>query len=181
MKKRNIILGVLVAGLSFTSIFAAVTKSGKGITMEQAKAIAKSKVPGGMITSIELDYELSRAVYEIEIHLNEYEYDLKLDAATGKGISLRKEYDKDYNRPTEINTKNLTQNSTADYAQVSIRQTEAEAIALEQVPGATIQKIELDREHGQMVYEVELRKDYVEYDVEINAATGAVIKCKIDN
>ena len=39
-------------------------------------------------------------------------------------------------------------------------------------------KCELDREDGVMVYEVDFRKDGFEYDYDIDAKTGAVIKAK---
>ena len=91
MRKRNIILALTLASVSVGSLFAAVTNNSQVISMEKAKAIAKSKVPA-TITSIELDHELRGPVYEIEMHLGNYEYDLKLNATTGSGISVRKEY-----------------------------------------------------------------------------------------
>lgn len=58
---------------------------------------------------------------------------------------------------------------------------EAQTIALQQIPNATVKKIKLHEDHGQLVYEVELRKEYIEYDVEIDAITGNVLKCKVDD
>ena len=46
---------------------------------------------------------------------------------------------------------------------------------------ATIKKIELDEDNGRLIYEIELRKQYVKYDVEIDAMTGTVLKCKVDD
>ena len=51
----------------------------------------------------------------------------------------------------------------------------ATEIVLAQLPGATLNEIEFDYDDG-MVYEAELRKDGYEYDVEIDALTGAVVK-----
>lgn len=51
----------------------------------------------------------------------------------------------------------------------------ATEIALAQLPGATLKEIEFDYDDG-MVYEAELLKDGYEYDVEIDALTGAVVK-----
>ena len=48
-------------------------------------------------------------------------------------------------------------------------------IALAQLPGATLKEIDFDYDDG-MVYEAELLKDGYEYDLEIDALTGAVVK-----
>ena len=45
---------------------------------------------------------------------------------------------------------------------------------------ATIKKAKLDFEKGSYVYEVEFILDGVEYDYELNAVTGAIIKVKTD-
>lgn len=177
MKKRNILLGVILASVSFGSLFAAVTNYSQVISMEKAKAIAESKVPGATITSIELDHELRGPIYDIEMYLNGYEYDLKLNATTGTGISIHKEY-KNY----KVNQVASNSNSNkTDVSQTKLTANEAQTIALQQVPNASVKKIELDHKGGQLVYEIELRKGYIEYDVEVDAATGTVLKCKVDN
>lgn len=51
----------------------------------------------------------------------------------------------------------------------------AREIALAQLPGATLKEIDFDYDDG-MVYEAELLKDGYEYDLEIDALTGAVVK-----
>lgn len=54
-------------------------------------------------------------------------------------------------------------------------------IAIEQHPGATITDTELDNKLGKLVYEVELRDTKnIEWDVKIDAATGAVLENKQD-
>lgn len=177
MKKRNILLGVILASVSMGSVLAAVTNYSQVISMEKAEAIAKSKVPGATITSIELDHELRGSVYDIEMYLNGYEYDLKLNATTGAGISIDKEY-KNHKVNQSVTSNNLNK---TDVSKTKLTANEAQMIALQQVPDAEVKKIELDEKHGQLVYEIELRKGYSEYDVEIDAITGTVLKCKIDD
>lgn len=177
MKKRNIILGLALASVSVGTLFAAVTNNGQVISMEKAKAIAENKVPGATITSIELEHELKGSIYEIEMYLDGYEYDLKLNATTGEGISVCKEQDDDLiNGVVTSNTLNK-----ADLSAVRLTEIEAQTIALQQVPDATTKKIELEEEDGQLIYEIELRKENIEYDVEIDAITGTVLKCKVDD
>lgn len=177
MKKRNILLGVMLASVSFGSLFAAVINHSQVISMEEAKAIAEYKVPGATVTSIELEQELRGSVYDIEMYLDGYEYDLKLNAATGAGISIHKEY-KNHKVNEVAASSNLNK---TDLSEAKLTASEAQAIALEQVPDATVKKIELDEDYGQLIYEVELRKEYIDYDVEIDASTGTVLKCKVDD
>lgn len=161
MKKKFLGMTALLTTLSATSIFAA-----SYISITQAKSIALKKVPGSTVTSIELDYEKNRAIYDIDLVFNQYEYDLKLDAKTGSGISITKELRDGY---TSSNSQTTT----------FITRKQAKSAALAKVPGATVVKVELDLEDG--VYEVELRKGYTEYDVDVNVYTGQVISVEIDD
>ncbi len=51
---------------------------------------------------------------------------------------------------------------------------------MKKAPGASITKFEFDKDDGIAVYEVELRKGIYEYEVKINAATGAIIEFEKD-
>lgn len=139
------------------------------ITMDKAMAIALKKVPGATIYSIALDTEAKRDIYEIELALKSYEYDLKLDALTGSGISVKKELKEGVaqSKPQKPSASNY------------ITKEQAQAAALKKVPGATVRKIELDREDG--VYEIDLRKGNVNYDVTVSATSGKVLSCEIDD
>lgn len=62
-----------------------------------------------------------------------------------------------------------------------ISEDQARRIALQHVPNGTIEEIELDREDGRDVYEVEVRDpDGNEHDLEIDASTGAVLRAEVD-
>lgn len=173
MRIRNLIAGIVGGCLSVGVVLAA---NPKYISVEKAQAIAKSKIPGGTVISTELDHEYGRMVYDIDVILNQYEYDLKLDATTGKGISIRKELRDGYkyvpSTPSVPNTSN-GQNTSL------ITSEKAKSIALQKVPGATVIKLELDREDG--VYEIELRKGYLEYDIEVGARTGKILKFEVED
>lgn len=158
MKKEFLGIGLILASLNLGTLFAA-----SNISIEQAKAIALKKVPGATITNIELDYENNKSIYDIDLVLNQYEYDLKLDATTGSGISVKKELRNDTARP-----------QTANF----ITTKQAQAIALKKVPGATITKIELDSEAGRGIYDIELVLNQYEYDLKLDAKTGSGISIK---
>ena len=56
-------------------------------------------------------------------------------------------------------------------------------IALKKVPGASnshVKKINLDRENGIMVYEGEIYYNGQEYEFDIDAVTGDIVKWKVD-
>jgi uncharacterized membrane protein YkoI len=59
---------------------------------------------------------------------------------------------------------------------------ELNAVAMQQLPGATITDTELEDAYGKFVYQVELRDaSGKEWDVDIDAATGAVLKSQQDD
>lgn len=63
------------------------------ISMEQAIAIAQKHHPGGRIKDVEMDVEWGRRVYEIEVvGADWHEYDMRIDAVSGKVLSNRKEW-----------------------------------------------------------------------------------------
>ena len=56
-------------------------------------------------------------------------------------------------------------------------------IALKKVPGANsshVKEIHLDRENGRMVYEGEIYHNGWEYEFDIDAVTGAIVKWKAE-
>ena len=58
----------------------------------------------------------------------------------------------------------------------------AKSIALAQVPGANeshLGEIDLDREHGRMVYEIEIFYNNSKYEYDIDAVTGEIVRSKI--
>ena len=57
------------------------------------------------------------------------------------------------------------------------------AIALKQVPGANqshVYDVHLDRENGRMVYEGEIYYNGWEYEFDIDAITGEIVKWKVE-
>lgn len=66
------------------------SKSGH-IGKDKAKSIALAKVGGGKVVYCYLDYDDGRAEYEVKIVLGNYEYEMDIDAVSGK----IRDYDKD--------------------------------------------------------------------------------------
>lgn len=64
------------------------------------------------------------------------------------------------------------------YRMISMQ--EAMNIALGRVPGQ-VTKIELEREHGRMIYEVDIiTAQGVKYEVEVDSNTGQILRVELD-
>lgn len=75
--------------------FSYTETSGAEISEEEAKVLALSKVPGAAESNIRIhrDYDDGRAIYEGSIIYNNKEYDLEIDANSGKIVEWEEEYD----------------------------------------------------------------------------------------
>lgn len=67
--------------------------AGKDIGLEKAKAIAQKKAPGATIVKAKLDTDDGIKVYEVELVGGMYEYEVKIDAKTGKILEFDKDID----------------------------------------------------------------------------------------
>ena len=181
------------AGLeNVNSVGSASDKAYIGEAEAKAAAVAHAGVKEAEITryEVEMDYERGTMVYEIEFHHNGREYDYDIDAVTGEVLWCDAERDDDY-RPAE-QTQN-SQNQQPKDQQSSQQQSKpapaedgyigketAKAAALAHAGLSEAQvsrmKCELDREDGRVVYEIEFKCDGMEYEYEIDASSGSVLK-----
>lgn len=152
------------------------------IKIDKVKEIALNKVPNSIITDIDFEKSNNKYIYEIEMYKDNYEYELVIDAQTGKEIYFNSKRDSwsDDKYKLEWNYEEYrdfnNQNNEASSNTSTITLEKAKQIALNKVPGATIKKIKLDNEDGRLIYEGEMYKDNYEYEFEIDAKTGDIIK-----
>jgi len=162
-----VIGGVAMAGNAGHS-FAATPKG--LLTMDEAKAIAVKSV-GGTVTGIELDRELAGDIYEVEVKSKGFEYDLDIDAKTGKVLRTDKDDD------------DFDNDDSDDKVIVSdgkfITEKAAVQIAMKQAKG-TVTNIELDEENGRVIYEIDIKDGKYDYDFDIDAISGKVLKFEKD-
>lgn len=128
------------------------------------------------------DYPLSEAyddgflVYDVEFYSGSTEYDYEINAQTGAIHSV----DWDVENFSVPNGGNAGGNNSG----ASISADRAKQIALEHAGlsanSVPYIKAELDYEHGRLVYEIEFREGWMEYDYEIDANSGAVLKYEKD-
>lgn len=69
------------------------SSTSKDIGRNKAKKIALKKVPGAAVVKIERDRESGTTVYEVELRKGNYEYEIVIDAGSGKILHSEKEYD----------------------------------------------------------------------------------------
>ena len=129
----------------------------------------------------EVDSELdeSPAHYEVELHTQWGEFEYLVDAYTGKVLSGQKDLLATVSAQNETARPSGQKPAPSGAAQ-DIGYARAKSIALNHA-GVSESKaydmdIELDEEDGKLVYEVEFKSSGMEYDYEIDAATGTILK-----
>lgn len=152
--------------------------TGAYIGEEKAKSIALQDVGIGASAAaffkVKLDFDDGRMVYDVEFHDKNGEYDYEIDAKTGKILAQDMDL---YSLPA-----NTTDSAPTVDGQISPG--EAKSIALQHagLPATSVSfvKLELDQDDGRMVYEIEFYSGNKEYDYEIDAATGKILKHDFD-
>ena len=138
------------------------------ITEETAKEIALTqagfKADEVTFTKVELDTDNGKSVYEIEFTQGNTEYEYDIDVATGDILK----------QSTEVPTAAPTQGNEP------ITEEAAKEIALTQAgfkaDEVTFTKVKLDTDNGKSVYEIEFTQGNTEYEYDIDAATGDILK-----
>ncbi|SCY84456.1 Uncharacterized membrane protein YkoI [Paenibacillus polysaccharolyticus] len=148
--------------------------TGKLLTVSQAKSIALKAVEG-KVDDVDLERRNGQTFYEVEIdRKGNPDVTVRLDAYTGKVLAVVN--DDDYDDDDDYRDNGTGNSSSASASnQVKLTVAQASNIALKQVTGGKVTKVELDRDNGRYVYEIELRTAQGEADVDIDANTGKVL------
>ncbi|MGD2199017.1 PepSY domain-containing protein [Lysinibacillus fusiformis] len=169
MKKIIMIPALVVtlgvgAAIGSTTLLSGSAQEKKILSMQEIEKKALAVVDG-TVADIELDQNRYRSVYEVEVHADKEEYDLKFDAYTGKLLKQKKErQDDDYHEWVNANT-----------ATNLISKEKAIEAALTKAKG-TVTKIKLD----DGIYEIELKNGQYEYDVDVDSITGEIVDFEQD-
>ncbi|WP_438496772.1 PepSY domain-containing protein [Paenibacillus sp. IHBB 3054] len=140
------------------------------IGVDKAEAYAL-KSAQGRVESIDLKERISGSYYEVEIRYNHQEIDVRVDAYTGKILSVRKETDDDdddnYAAATSQSGTMISAAKAAEAASASAK--------------GTVTEIDLDGDNGSFVYEVEIRNGKVTTEVGVDAYTAKVLYTDVDS
>lgn len=138
------------------------------ISREKCQSLAKKKVKKASVLSIARKTDDGVDIYKVKLKAGRKQYTLEYHARTGKLIEFEWEL--------KQSSPGKSGNSRKGYIGVE----KAKEIALAKVPGATVVKAEFDKDDGVPIYEVELVKGPYEYDFEIHAKTGKILKQEQD-
>jgi len=156
------------------------------ISEEEASRIAL-ELANGEIVRIKLDADDDDPEYEIVISEDGVIYEIKIDARTGEIMEY--ELDDDYRSTStqsqqsksgqeEVQQPKQTQQSKSQNASRNIISADkAKAIALELTGEGRITDFKLDDDE----YEIEIKANGKEYDIEIDAYTGKVLDFDVEN
>ena len=173
------------------------------ITIEEAKTIALKEVNGG-VESIELEQKLDKLLYKVKIAKDNVEYDVYIEASTGKVSSVNQDDNNDDdkfddhsaddkyddNNDDDIvgddDDSNMKQKDSSAVNAINtqinetISQDQAIKIAEEAVNGK-MTEIKKDQDDGILQYEVELGTDRGKAEVDVDVTTGKVLKVEFDD
>ena len=135
----------------------------------QSKEIALSNagIDASQVTKfeIELDVENGIMIYDVEFDALIYEFYCEINALTGEIVEFKKEYN-DGNVPPVPENQNI------------ISEEKAKEAALSHAKADAVTELEIELDEG--IYEIEFKSNGYEFDYEIDALTGRIIKAEKD-
>ncbi|WP_277674473.1 PepSY domain-containing protein [Piscibacillus halophilus] len=162
----------------------------KLIGVEELEDIVLSKV-NGTIEEVELETKgEGKAFFEVEVIKDQKEYELIIDAYTGKIVNVEEKFDDDQTEKysdrdeddqdddhrvdVDLQAESQTETSSKDV----IGKEKAIKLALEVAQGK-ISEIDLDEDDGHYVYEIEVIGEQ-ETEITIDAYTGKILEVEMD-
>lgn len=165
---------VLLMVLAFgASAFAA----GGSLTAEEAKQAALDyagvDASEATFTKTHKDWDDGLEIYEIEFYAGDTEYELDVDANTGKIVEFSTEYYGGRNR--QRRAFSAGENPTMDQA----KQAALEYVGVDPSE-ASFTKTGKDRDDGREVYEIEFYVDATEYEFDVDVNSGKIVFFKAE-
>ncbi len=148
----------------------AVAVSKNKISLEQAIMIAQKTTKGDLVAA-EFDQNKysSGGKYKVKFVENNIEYEVKIDANTGKTLKTEQE---------KLDQDDMAEYSAMKQAKISLPQ--AIQIAKQRVNEKIIEA-EFELNKGKSVYEVEIAKGAQVHKVVVDSATGSIVSNLLDS
>lgn len=145
-------------------------KSTASLNISQSDAINKFNERYGSksLKEIELKHKNNKYIYEIEGFDSAKEYEVKIDATTGKILKAKSEKFDENGKEDALDLNEL------------INRDDATQIAQSKVPGQAV-KWSLEMDDKQPVWEVELKDGKKEAQIKIDAKTQKILKTEVDD
>lgn len=153
----------------------------KKLTRQEALdiALAAANVAAEAVYDLEaeLDLERSGLVWEVDFDCEKVEYEYDIDAVTGQILKSRKEAPKSQ-KPAATQPAPVQPEAKPEAAQETISRSKAQELALKHagVTNARDLDAELDREKGQLIWEVDFEAGGYDYEYELDAYTGKILR-----
>lgn len=141
------------------------------LTMEEAIETALTELPDGKAVEAEIDLAADGAVFEVEIISGGKHMEVTLDALDGRIKEVEEE-----DEESEEEAEREEEMAETGAAQAKITLGQALAAALEKVPGGKAFEAAAERDGDKLVFEIELLAGDQVTEVEVDAATGKVLK-----
>lgn len=172
-RKKGLIIGGVAAGVVVVGLFVCwfIGLFG-GISSVKAEEIARDDAGlGDAQYSIAVDktFDGGCMKYDVTIVSNGILYNYQLNVRNGK-ITSREKQDTNYGQDD-------SGQQTAQTTDIGIEK--AAEIALQNVPGAdadSITEMDVDTDHGSIIYEIEICYGETKHEFEIDGATGEIVK-----
>lgn len=151
-----------------------------GLEAAQSAALTHAGLDASAVTwkEADYDYEDGRMVYEMEFFANGVEYEYDVDASTGEILKVEKE-GAEWSKPSGGQSGTQTGNQGGGQSGAIGREA-ARDVALSSAGVSQSQVYELEVEdeldEGQPHYKVEFKAGGYDYEYEIDALTGSVLK-----
>ena len=171
----------------------AANSSQAAFSLEQAKEIALShagqQASNAAFVKIQTEYDDGRLIHEVEFYSPDYKkYEYKVDSNTGEIISWK--FDVKNYTPVIQNNSSLgvippLANQTKAAVSAAITLEDAKAAALKNAGLTTANviwgKVKSDYDDGRLIYEGEFFYNNLEYEFEIDAATGMLLDWDVES
>lgn len=171
MKITKKIVSVILACLLLLSIGATAAFAVNYIGEAKAKEIAFAKAgitaDQAKFVTCKFDYENGTPVYEIEFFFDKAEYDCDVNAKTGAVLKFKK----------EVAGVNVPDPTTEYIGKAKAKEIAFSNAGVKEADARKV-KVEFDYDDGVAKYEVDFHCDKFDYEYEINALDGSILKAE---
>lgn len=182
MNKKLLAIPALLVAIGGGAAFAqsdlfVKAENNPSISASEAKKIALKQLDGEII-GFEYDGDDRTPHYEIDIVNGNEKIEVDINAGTGNAVVTELEN-------ITANAKNTAKTDETAKASESTNNssviTEKQAIEIAKAKASgKVTDLELDEDDNRLIYEIEIRNGKMEYDFEIDATTGDIIKYEED-
>ncbi|MGN1343125.1 MAG: PepSY domain-containing protein [Traorella sp.] len=116
---------------------------------------------------VDFDYENGKMIYEIEFEYQNQDYEYDIDALTGEILKIDNDDEK-------------TNSQTTSTSYIGKEKAKSIALSDANVSESQISDFEIEFDSHDGIYEIEFHVKENEYEYEINATTGKIVKKEID-